>query len=129
MMNAEKKSNLKRAALVLSGVLIGALNGLLGGGGGMVTVPALHYLGGLPTKKAHATAIGVMLPLCVLSAVTYTLSGVHRWALGGVSALTVTVGGAMGALLLARLKNGVVALLFYALMTLAGVLGIVKWFG
>lgn len=115
--------------MVCAGVAVGALNGLLGGGGGMVTVPALTLFGGLPTKKAHATAIAVMLPLSVLSAVVYTLGGVYRVRLGVLSAASVSVGGVVGAMLLARLNTVVVAVIFYLLMTAAGIAGLVKWFG
>ena len=119
----------RKVLLAVAGVAVGALNGLLGGGGGMITVPALRYLGDLPVKKAHATAIAVMLPLSVLSAVTYTFGGVYDLRLGGISCASVSVGGAIGAMLLARLKTNVVAILFYLLMTAAGVYSLVRCFG
>jgi len=128
-MKAGVKDKTKRVALVAAGVLIGALNGFLGGGGGMVTVPALSIFGGLATKKAHATAIAVILPLSVLSAVIYTVGGVYHVRLGAISAGVVTIGGAVGATLLARLNGTVVAIVFYLLMTVAGIGGIIKWFG
>ena len=129
LMKAGIKDKSKRIALALAGLAVGALNGFLGGGGGMITVPALTLFGGLETKKAHATAIAVMLPLSVISAVIYTLGGVWHVRLGLVSGIAVSVGGALGAVLLSRLNNIVVALVFYLLMTAAGVGGIVKWFG
>ena len=128
-MKERVKTKVKGVALMLAGVAVGALNGLLGGGGGMVTVPALRYLGGLPTKKAHATAIGVMLPLSLISVVTYTLGGVYAVRAGALSAVGVFLGGLVGASLLSRLAVGVVAVLFYALMIAAGVWGVVKWLG
>ena len=95
----------------------------------MVTVPALHYLGDLPVKKAHATAIAVMLPLSVLSAITYTVGGVYHLGLGLTSGLSVTVGGLCGAALLSRLKTNTVAITFDVLMTAAGIYSLVRWFG
>lgn len=128
-MNKVKKDKVKRVALVVAGLGVGAFNGLLGGGGGMITVPALRVLGGLSTKKAHATAIAVMLPLSVLSAVIYSVSGVYNLRLGLASCGAVAVGGIVGAGLLSRLRSNVLAMLFYTMMTAAGVYSIVRWCG
>ena len=128
-MKAGVKDKTKRVALVISGVAVGALNGFLGGGGGMITVPALTAFGGLEAKKAHATAIAVMLPLSLLSAVIYTVGGVWNVRLGTVSGIAVTVGGALGAMLLSRLNNAAVSVVFYLLMIAAGIVGIIRWFG
>ena len=128
-MKAGVKDKTKRVALVISGVAVGALNGFLGGGGGMITVPALTAFGGLEAKKAHATAIAVMLPLSLLSAVIYTVGGVWNVRLGTVSGIAVTVGGALGAMLLSRLNNAALSVVFYLLMIAAGIVGIIRWFG
>ena len=128
-MKALTKGRVKKVLLVATGVMVGAVNGLMGGGGGMLTVPALHYLGGLETKKAHATAIAVMLPLSIVSAVVYTIGGIYQLRLSVIVSASVTAGGILGAMLLARLKNDVVALSFYLMMTAAGIGGIVKWVG
>ncbi len=116
-----KKQKLKKRALAISGLFVGAVNGLLGGGGGMIVVPVLQTLGGLDTKKAHATAISVMLPLCIVSAVIYTIKGIHSWQLGTISAVGVTVGGLVGALLLSKLPKTVISMIFDLLMIAAGV--------
>ena len=129
VMKGDKRGIVKRMMLVASGVGIGVLNGLLGGGGGMIAVPVLRHFCGLPTKKAHATAIAVMLPLSVASAVVYTLGGVYEVQVGILSAASVTLGGAMGALALSRLNRIAVAILFFAVMTAAGVQSVVRWFG
>ena len=56
---------------VILGLIIGFINGFFGGGGGMVVVPLLtkHYK--LEQKEAQATAIAVMLPICIASAIIY----------------------------------------------------------
>ena len=128
-MKAPFSHKLKVSALVLCGLFIGALNGLLGGGGGMLAVPALSTLGDVPTKKAHATAIAVMLPMSVLSAVVYTVMGTYNIGLGWTSCLAVTLGGAGGALLLGRLSKELTSLVFYALMLAAGLYSVLRWFG
>lgn len=89
---------MKKAKLtwVLSGVAAGMCNGLFGGGGGAVLVPLLTRVCHLEQRKAFATSVAVMLPLCVLSAAIYliqgelSLSGAMPYLLGGL------VGGFLG---------------------------------
>ena len=58
----------------LGGFGAGLLNGLLGAGGGMVVVPLLSALG-TGGKKSHATALAVIVPLSLVSAVLYLIEG------------------------------------------------------
>lgn len=57
----------------LFGVLIGAVNGLLGAGGGMLTVPILKKMG-FEQKAAHKNAVAVILPITLISAALYLFS-------------------------------------------------------
>ena len=80
------------------GIAVGLLNGLLGAGGGMVTVPLLEAMG-VKGKQAHATSLAVIVPLSLVSAGVY-------WARGWVDpgeALAFLPGGLLGALLGAKL--------------------------
>lgn len=106
--------------LVVSGVLIGAVNGFFGGGGGLICVPVLGGITGLSAKEAHATAILVILPLSVVSAAVYAFSGSWKWASGLPVAAGVVAGGILGALLLKKLSNKVVSIIFAAVMIFAG---------
>ncbi len=58
--------------LALFGFLAGLCNGLFGSGGGIVAVPVLEGVAHLPTKKAHATAIALILPLTIVSIWRYS---------------------------------------------------------
>jgi hypothetical protein len=87
----------KRTGVI--GILVGFLNGLFGAGGGALLIPALTRFGKLKTHKAHATALAVMLPLSVLSAVFYTLGVQVDWQ----AVLWVSAGGVVGGLVGARL--------------------------
>ncbi len=60
--------------LALSGMAIGAVNGMFGAGGGMLAVPFLKK-SGLSQKESHANAVAVILPVSVLSAFFYLLRG------------------------------------------------------
>ena len=57
-----------------SGFLIGAVNGLLGAGGGMLAVPMLKK-SGMSQKQAHANAVAVILPISLVSAIAYIIKG------------------------------------------------------
>lgn len=52
--NAEKPATI---LLLLRGLIVGAITGLLGIGGGFLIVPALYFLARLPVKKAIGTAL------------------------------------------------------------------------
>ena len=52
----------------LAGAGAGLVNGLFGGGGGMLFVPALTWQGRLNDRQIFATCVGVILPICCVSA-------------------------------------------------------------
>ena len=101
------------------GVAVGAANGLFGGGGGMIAVPALT-LTGVPSKKAHATAIAIILPLSLISGAVYLAKGAADPSVILPSCAGVFVGGIVGALLLKKINSRGLSLLFYTLMIAAG---------
>ena len=105
----------------LAGALIGFINGLFGGGGGMICVPALHNVLRLETKKAHATAIAVMLPVSVVSGLFYLSFGNLDFSLLALSSLGVFAGGFTGSVLLRKIKPRTVRILFSVLLAVAGV--------
>ncbi len=73
----------ERWLAALGGVGVGILNGLLGAGGGMLTVPLLEWMG-VKGRRAHATSLAVILPLSLVSAGAYLLRG---WVSLGEAAL------------------------------------------
>ncbi|MBQ4155926.1 MAG: sulfite exporter TauE/SafE family protein [Clostridia bacterium] len=62
--------NISNLILSFFGIIIGALNGLFGAGGGIAAVEVLKHFD-LDQKEAQTTSIAVILPLCVLSASLY----------------------------------------------------------
>ncbi len=110
----------KRAGILLAGgAAVGVLNGLLGGGGGMLAVPLLGAAG-LETRRAHATAIAVVLPASAASGLVYLLGGMAPPAVLLPAALGVALGGFLGAKLLGVLPVRLVTLIFALLMAAAG---------
>lgn len=82
----------KRWKYLFAGGLAGIANGFFGGGGGSVFVPLLTGVCGLERRKAFATSVAVILPLCALSVVVYFLRG----GLDFMAALPYLVGGTLG---------------------------------
>ena len=98
---------MKRPPLLplLGGVAVGFLNGLLGAGGGMLTVPLLEH-NGLPPQKSHATSLAIILPLFGWFSPAEALP----YLPGGL------LGAAAGAALLPRLNTAWVKVVFAALL-------------
>ena len=59
----------------VTGALSGAANGFFGAGGGLFLVPLLISWCGMEQKRAFATSVAVIFPLCAVSAVIYWLKG------------------------------------------------------
>ena len=119
----QNKNKEKRSAIILAvaGAFIGVVNGLFGAGGGMLAVPILSIIAGLNTKSAHATAILVILPLCVVSSVVYLARGVEESGLFAPTIIGVALGGILGAYALQKCSNIFLQIMFYGVMLLAGI--------
>lgn len=79
----------------LSGAAAGAANGLFGAGGGMILVPLLTRWAGLEDKKAFATSISIIAPMCLVSIAVYYFQG----SLDISGAVPYLIGGFFGGLL------------------------------
>ena len=77
---------------LLAGGLAGAANGFFGGGGGSILVPVLTKYCKLDQRRAFATSVAVILPLCALSAAIYLFRG----GLDLTAALPYLIGGTVG---------------------------------
>ena len=115
------KKWIKKIVMVAGGLFVGFANGFFGGGGGMLCVPLLDKALSEQTKVAHATAMLIILPISIASAITYVASGYFDLKLTLLVGGGVIVGGIVGAMLLKKLNSGVVAIIFAVLMVAAGV--------
>lgn len=111
----------KKIIGLLFGALTGFINGFFGGGGGMVAVPILTKYFGLEQKKAHATSIAVILPLTIASSIVYFFKINLNLVNTAVCAGGVLFGGVIGAFLLKKTNNKILAYIFYAIMLFAGI--------
>ena len=89
---ALKENKSKALWYALAGAAAGVVNGLVGGGGGMALVPMLAGKCGLDQRKAFATSVAVIAPLCALSAGIYYFRG----DLDLAAALPYLAGGLIG---------------------------------
>lgn len=119
--NKNSLTPLKKWLFVLGGVFIGFLSGFFGGGGGMLLVPLLVSVGLFSQKEAHATAQSIILPLSIVSGVVYVLSGKYDIEVGIPVGIAFIVGGVLGSLVLKKIPNKVLGIVFAGLMIVAGV--------
>lgn len=72
----ERKQYLGAAA---AGLLAGVVNGIFGGAGGMVLIPALQWWAGTGGEDLFPMSVRVMLPICVLSLFLGAMAGPLPW--------------------------------------------------
>lgn len=108
-------------AAIIVGLIVGAATGLLGAGGGILAVPALVYLVGMPLAQAVATSlvVGTIGPVAALA---------PRLRAGGVDLrIVLTVGAAgvpaawLGTFTAHAIPDHWLLLVFAVLMVVAGV--------
>ena len=88
----------KKTIHIVAGAAAGMVNGLFGGGGGMVLLPVLTKWGGVPQRVAFATCIAAIYPMCIVSATVYCLRVQPEWSL----LLPCLLGGAVGGIVAGR---------------------------
>ena len=116
-----ERSKISLWKCLLAGLAAGFVNGFFGAGGGMVLVPLLIWLVGLPDKLAFSSAISIILPLCIVSLVIYgrhdmlPLSDALPYLLGGAG------GGVLAGLWFQKVPAKWLHLALGALILLGGV--------
>lgn len=96
--------------------MAGVLSGLLGVGGGIVMVPLLFGVMGLGQHRAHATSLAAIVLIASVSAARFAIEGSVDPGIGALLALGALIGAPFGASFMARLSEGMLKLLFGALM-------------
>lgn len=110
----------------LLGGLIGVINGFFGGGGGMIVVPTLTKFFHFSQKEAQATALFVILPISLISAIVYLVNNAVDFSLAWPVIVGIVAGGVIGALTLNKLKNNWVRALFIVFMYIGGIVLLVR---
>lgn len=115
------KERTKKILGWIGGGVVGFVSGFFGGGGGMICVPLLQKGMRQNAKVSHATAMPVILPVSVFSAITYAIEGFFDFPATLWTGIGAVLGGIIGALLLKKLESGAVRIIFAVIMLAAGV--------
>lgn len=111
---------MKNFLFLLTGLISGLVNGMLGTGGGTITVPAIQRLG-VDTKKSHATAIAVILPLTIVSVFFYFRQGHTDLKSAVIVSIAGAAGSVAGAKFLRKIPAAFLKMLFGAAMIIMGI--------
>ena len=119
--NTSNISSRQNLYAVMAGGLAGLVNGLFGGGGGMIVVPMLTGLLKRDPKRAHATALMIILPISLVSGLFYAAFGNLQLMVAIPVSIGVSIGGVVGALLLSKLSSKWIIMIFAVVMAAAGI--------
>ena len=114
----EKQKNFIKNTL--KGVLIGAVNGLFGAGGGMLAVPLLKK-GGMKVKESHENAVAVILPITVVSGIIYLCKGYVSFSDALPFIPAGVIGSILGTLILKKISPAWLKRIFGGFMVYAGI--------
>ena len=106
---------------IVTGLAVGFINGFMGAGGGMLVVPILMWLFKFDSKVAHSTAVFVILPICLVSGLTYLIKGVVDYSILWPVLIGTVIGGIIGTFALKKINSNILSLIFFGLMIFAGV--------
>lgn len=104
----------------LAGAAAGLVNGFFGAAGGIFAVYLLEKAG-TETKRAHAMAVGIILPVSALSLALYLISGKTDLVFSLKLLPFGVLGAAVGVYLLKKIPVRALKLLFSALMLYSGI--------
>jgi uncharacterized membrane protein YfcA len=105
-------------ATIAMAAIVGVALGMLGGGGSILMVPLLTYVGGLDPEQAIATSLLVVGATSAIGVIGHARAGRVRWRVGlafGVAGMA----GAYGGGLLARFVSGTALLVGFAILMCA----------
>ena len=109
------------ARLALIGLVAGVFSAVFGVGGGVVVVPLLISLVGMPTHAATATSLGAILVTAAAGAMLYAVRGDVRLGYALLVGIPAVGGALIGAQLQQRLSGRTLTLAFSALLAVIGV--------
>ena len=108
------------AVLVAFGVVTGVAAGILGVGGGILMVPFLTLVVGMPQHAAEATSLLVVLPTAIVASFVLQRRGVGDLAVALRFGVVGAVGAAAGALLALALPGRSLRVVFAVFLMLVG---------
>ena len=115
------KKHKKLFLCIAGGLAAGFFNGLFGSGGGTLIVPFMAEFLKIEQKKAHATAILIILAFTLVSLIFYGFNSMLDFKLALWVSAGGVFGGFVGAKALSKLSGNVVRKIFGAFMIVAAV--------
>lgn len=109
-MDSSRKKHLTGAAT--AGLAAGTVNGLFGGGGGMLLIPGLKALSGVEEEQLFPVSVSVMLPASILSLFISAGRGSLPWN----EAWSYLIGSAAGGILVGFLAKRIPALWLHRIL-------------
>jgi uncharacterized protein len=106
---------------LFAGYVAGVLSGLLGIGGGVIKVPVMNLVMGVPIKAATATSNFMIGMTAAAGAAVYFARGDISFFVAAPVAVGVICGAKIGSRLLGGLKGGVIRAIFVAVLIVAAV--------
>ena len=117
--------DMKKIISSLLGILIGTVNILVGSCGGIVAVESLKY-DKLNQTQSHASAIAVILPLTLISAIIYLMKDNVELKDSYVYLLPGLIGSIIGSLILPKIPKKVLSKIFSVFIIYAGIRMLMK---
>ena len=105
----------------LAGAAAGVVNGLFGGGGGMVLLPLLARWGRRDARAAFVTCVAAIYPMCCVSAAAYLFRVRPDFMMLLPYLLGGAVGGVIAGLTFEKVPVRVLKVIFGLFLTYGGV--------
>lgn len=105
---------------LITGILIGAINIILGAGGGMLTVP-LYKKMGMEQKSAQINTVATILPITIISSIIYLFQGNVNFSDTYIYLIPGLAGSIFGTFLIKKITNKALTVSFAFFMIWAGV--------
>lgn len=102
--------------LACIGLVAGFLSGLFGVGGGILIVPALVFLIGMPQKISAGTSLAAIVPTSLVGVISYLLTNSVDWIMALLLALGSVIGAQIGTYLLDRVNKRALQIIFLAFL-------------
>lgn len=111
---------MKKIFSALLGVLIGAINILAGSCGGIAAVESLK-LEKVDKTESHATAVAIILPLTIISAVMYLVKDKVKLSDSYIYIIPGLIGSVIGSWLLPKVSKKLLGRTFAVFIIYAGI--------
>lgn len=102
------------------GILIGVVNSTIGACGGIIAVECLKK-NNINQTRAHATAVSIILPLTIVSAILYIYKNSTILNQSLIFIIPGMIGAYLGAAILPQIPSGILKKIFSAFMIYAGI--------